>query len=323
MNFDPCSRGEIMRIDQLLFITDIARTGSIANTSERLYVSSSAISQAIRNLEEELGVKIFERSRTGLEPTCAGRKIIIKAQEIINRIEDLKNEAKLDSSEIKGHLTISAVSSFCKSIIPKTCAEIKAKFPRITFEINEKDPHQVKKDVLKGNVDFGINFYTFSTLEDNQLLTTTHLLDTPMMVCFRKDSDLARIKNITIDDVIKHPIALSFIDNKDKIKYYAPIFGENRKFKTIIQSQNSDIRKYFISQGIAAGFETKLTLESDPFYHRDDFIIKPILGIDTTLSYYCILLKNQHFSAAGQEFLKELCTQSNRFKDENKTILPR
>lgn len=321
MDFYQCTRGETMRIDQLIFITDIARTGSIANTSERLYVSSSAISQAIRQLEEELGVKIFERSRTGLEPTRTGQKIIIKAQKIINGIEDLKNEAKSDFAELEGHLTISAVSSFCKIIIPKTCAEIKAKFPRITFEINEKNPHQVKKDVLRGNASFGINFYTYSTLEDNQLLTTTHLLDTPMMVCFRKDSELARINNISIDDIIKHPIAVSFTDNKDKNKYYAPIFGKNRELKTIIQSQNSDTRKYFISQGIAVGIETRLTLESDSFFHHEDFIIKPIFGINTILSYYCIRLKNQHFTAAAREFMKELCTQANRFKNENKSIL--
>ncbi len=314
MIFYLSTRGETMRIDQLLYITEIAKTGSIANTSERLYVSSPTISQAIRSLEEELGAKIFERSRTGLEPTDTGKKIIIIAQEIINRIEDLKNEAKSDSAEIEGHLTISAVSSFCKGIIPKTCAEVKAKFPKITLEVNENKANQVRKDVLNGNADLGINFYPSSTLEENQLFSTTHLIDSQVMVCFRKDSELASLKNIYFDDVTKHPIVLSYKTN-DTIKYYSKVFGKNRKLNTFIQSQNSDTKKYFISQGTAISLETDLTFKSDPFYQSEDIVVKPILGIESTLSYYCIRLKNQHYSAAGQEFLKELRVQANKFKE--------
>ncbi|MFF5400583.1 LysR family transcriptional regulator [Peribacillus butanolivorans] len=303
-----------MRIDQLLYITEIAKTGSIANTAERLYVSSPTISQAIRSLEEELGAKIFERSRTGLEPTATGKKIIIIAQEIINRIEDLKNAAKSDSAEIEGHLTISAVSSFCKEIIPKTCAVIKAKFPKITLEINENKANKVRKDVLNGNADFGINFYPLSTQEENQLFTTTHLIDSPMRVCFRKDSELASLNKISIDDVIKHPIVVSYKVN-DTVKYYNQVFGEKRKLKTFIQSQNSDTKKYFITQGLAIAIETDLTLKSDPFYQSDDIITKPIFGIEPKLSFYCLRLKNQHFSAASQKFLKELRVQANKFKE--------
>ena len=86
-----------MRIEQFLYITEVSKTGSIAKTSERLYVSSPGISLAISNLEEELGVKIFERSRTGLEPTETGKNLIIIAQEILYHIEKFKQKAKSDS----------------------------------------------------------------------------------------------------------------------------------------------------------------------------------------------------------------------------------
>ncbi|MCM2534262.1 LysR family transcriptional regulator [Neobacillus pocheonensis] len=123
-----------------MFITEIAKTGSIVNTSDRLFVSSPAISLAISSLEEELGVKIFERSRNGLEPTEIGKKLIIAAQEILNQIEKFKQEAKSDSSEIEETLSISAVQSLCRSIIPKTSAVLKAKFPKITLQIKEAHP---------------------------------------------------------------------------------------------------------------------------------------------------------------------------------------
>ncbi|UPM55221.1 LysR family transcriptional regulator [Gottfriedia acidiceleris] len=305
-----------MRIEQLLYITEIAKTGSIANTSERLYVSSPGISLAISGLEEELGVKIFERYRTGLEPTEIGKRLIIKAQRILNSIEEFKLEAKSDSSDIEGLISISAVTSLCKGIIPKASAKLKSKFPGITLEIKETGPSQVRKDVLNGKADIGLTFNPFPSGKENQMLISTHLLDSRMMICFRKDSNLAKLNQINIEDILKQPLALSFKNSNGKDKYFSQLFGEHDNFNIQIQSQNSDTRKYFIAEGLAVSFEPELTAKFDPFYRREDIIVKPVLGLDSKMSYYCIRLKNQHYSAASQAFMKELNLQVNSLKKE-------
>ncbi|MEH6943617.1 LysR family transcriptional regulator [Bacillus sp. JJ722] len=302
-----------MRINQLLYITEIEKKGSIANTAERLYISSSSISQAISRLEEELGVKIFERSRTGLEPTETGKKIIIKAQKALNYIEELKQEAKCKSPEIEGHLSISAVPGICRSILPKTLAELNAKFPKITLQIKETSPSQVRRDVLNGDADIGLTGSFSSTSKENQLLTTTHIIDSSMMICFRKDSELASKDTLNIEDLYKYPIATSF-NISDSKKFHSQLFREFSKFDFLI-SQNFEIKKYFISEGLAIGFGTVLACKFDPFYQREDIIVKPVLGIEQKISYYYIKLKNIYFSAAGKEFLKELHIQANNFKE--------
>ncbi|PFH87759.1 LysR family transcriptional regulator [Bacillus sp. AFS088145] len=302
-----------MRIEQLLYITEIAKTGSIANTAERLFVSSPGISLAISNLEEELGVKIFERSRTGLEPTETGKNLITRAQDILNRIEEFKHEAKSNYMEIEGHLTISAVSNLCRSIIPKTSAELKAKFPKVTLHIKESLPSQVRKDVLNGDADIGLFATPSSLLEENQLLTTTHILDSSVMICFKKDSELASKNFLTMEDLHEHPVAIAF--NKHDKKTFYSIFGKFNKLNILVQSQNSETRKYFISQGLALGFEPNLIIQSDSFYQNEDIIVKPVVGLESKLSYFAIRLKKQYFSAAGKEFMKELHNQANHFKE--------
>ncbi|MEG0383531.1 MAG: LysR family transcriptional regulator [Solibacillus sp.] len=302
-----------MRIEQLQYITDIERTGSIAHTSERLFISSPGISLAISNLEEELGVKLFDRSRTGLEPTVTGKKIIIKAQEILNRIEEFKLEAKSGSSEIEGQLSIASVSSFCKEIIPKTSVELKSKFPGITLKINETGLGQVHKEILKGNADIGIIFDPFPSGEEHQLLVSKHLFDSIMMVSFRKDSALSDLKQIYIEDIIKYPIALNYDYNNGKDKYFSQTFGEYNKLNIQVQSQNSETKKHFIAHGLAIGIETELSVLSDPFYQREDIIVKPVLGLTPKISYHYIHLKNQHLSTAAKVFLKELMAQIESF----------
>ena len=298
-----------MRIEQLVYITEIAKTGLITNASERLYVSASAMSQAISSLEDELGVRLFERSRTGLEQTEVGKQLIIIAQEILDRIEEFKHKARGNSSEIEGNLSISAFPGLCRSILPSASAELKAKFPKVTLHIKESQPSQVRRDVLNGDADIGLIWSTASSREDNQLLTKKHIIDISLMICFRKDSELASKDIITMEDIYKYPIAVSLKD-----KNFYSIFGKYNKLNILVQSHNSDTKKHFISQGLAIGFEADLTIKADPFYQREDIIVKPVIGLESKLSYNCIRIKNQYLSLAGQEFLKELQVQAANVK---------
>ncbi|MGF9909751.1 LysR family transcriptional regulator [Brevibacillus porteri] len=303
-----------MRIEQLIYITEIAKTGSIANAAERLFVSSPGISLAISSLEEELGVKIFDRSRTGLEPTELGKKLIARAQEILNHIEEFKNEARHDSSEFEGQLSISTVPGICRTIIPKTLASINLKFPKVHLHVKETHLTQVRKDVLNGDVDIGIIYSFPSSHEENQLLTTTHITDTSMMVCFRNDSELASRDILYMEDLYSYPLVGS-TNLSDTKKFHAYVFGEFDKINFLVQSQNYETKKHFISQGLALGFETRLTTKTDPFFQREDIVCKPVIAKEPLVSYYCIKLKNQYFSAVGKEFLKELQVQAEPFKD--------
>ncbi|UPM55237.1 LysR family transcriptional regulator [Gottfriedia acidiceleris] len=305
-----------MRIEQFLYITEIAKTGSIATTAQRLYVSSPSISLAISSLEEELGVKIFERSRTGLEPTETGKKLIIKAQKILNNIEELRQESQVNASQITGSLTISADPAISRSLIPKTFAEVKAKFPGINPEIKDASSSQVRKDVLNGDADIGLICYPSGLREENQLLITTHIIDNPWLLCFRKDSELASKDNLTIEDIQQYPLAANLSDF-DRRKFHSMVFRENSNlnFNVLVQSQQTETKKHFISQGLAIGFESSLSIKSDPFYQSEDIIVKPVLGINNNFSYYCIRLKSKFFSAAAKEFLKELKLQAENFKD--------
>ncbi|MGG1674364.1 LysR family transcriptional regulator [Neobacillus sp. NRS-1170] len=166
-----------MRIEQLVYIKEIAKTGSIAITSERLHISSQGISQAIKSLEDELGVNIFIRLRTGLQPTEVGKELIIKAEEFLTKVEEFNEVAKIHSSVGEKHLSISAVTSLCRSIIPQTIASYKLKFPEVKLEIIESTVDQIRKNVLNGDSDLGLIAVPPPIMEKNSHLVSTHFLD--------------------------------------------------------------------------------------------------------------------------------------------------
>ncbi|MGG1674346.1 LysR family transcriptional regulator [Neobacillus sp. NRS-1170] len=306
-----------MRIEQLLYIVEIAKTGSITTASEHLHVSSPGISQAIKGLEEELGVKVFDRSRNGLQPTEAGKEIITLAQEILNKMGEIKEVAGVYSSTIEGNLSIAAINNLCRSIIPQTLAIFKTKFPGINIEIKEFSANdQVQKSVLNGEADLGLFIIPPSFRKENNPLIATHFLDSPVMVCFNKDSKLANKKMVTGKELTNYPIAAYIRDSISK-EYYDSL-SKYGKLNILFQSNSPETRKFFISQGLAIGLDCALATKFDPSILGGEVIALPLEEVDSNaskLSYYCIRLKNQHLSFAGKEFIKELHIQAKIIED--------
>lgn len=83
-----------MTIQQLQYVLEINRTGSMSKAARNLYVSQPNISNAVKNLEKELGITIFERTTVGIRLTPSGRKLVQKATGIMADIEDIVSECQ-------------------------------------------------------------------------------------------------------------------------------------------------------------------------------------------------------------------------------------
>lgn len=100
-----------MNIEQLEYVVEVAKTKSISIASENLKISQSGISRSISNLENELGMKLFIRSKSGTLLTDDGEKIVKIAYEIVSKLQLLKEEAQVITTSIHGKLKISSSPS--------------------------------------------------------------------------------------------------------------------------------------------------------------------------------------------------------------------
>ena len=81
-----------MNFEQMEHIVNVANEMSISKAAEKLFISSSGMSQSITQLENELGIKIFNRSKQGVTPTFEGKIVISKAMTLLNTIKELNKE---------------------------------------------------------------------------------------------------------------------------------------------------------------------------------------------------------------------------------------
>lgn len=190
-----------MNLEQLKYIVEVAKAGSISKASEKLYITQSAISQAITSLEKELGVKIFTRSRNGAVPTTIGKTIIKKTLETLAKVEEIKIEANADHKLMHGTLRLGTIPSPLM-YLPKTLASFRKDYPNIKLNISEKSSQSIINDILADHIDIGLIGLSRSGDEfQHDDIDIKVILRGKMMVAASKQSPLAYADSITLEEI--------------------------------------------------------------------------------------------------------------------------
>jgi LysR family transcriptional regulator, low CO2-responsive transcriptional regulator len=127
-------------VRQLRFLTEVARSGSLAGAAERLHLTAPAIAQQVRLLERSIGLPLIERGPGGQHPTEAGRVLIEAANRIEAELSTCAEELQALRSASAGHVTLGAVST-AKYFAPFVLAAFQKAHPgiRIALRIGNRD----------------------------------------------------------------------------------------------------------------------------------------------------------------------------------------
>jgi DNA-binding transcriptional LysR family regulator len=142
----------------LRYFLEIARVQSIRQAADELNVAASALSRHVANLEQELGVILFERHARGLRLTAAGEIVAAGARRTLREIEHLSSEID-DLRELRrGHVTIHAVEGIVADFLFPLLAEFIRDYPRVTYDVVVAGTEDVIDAVLDDRADIGIAF---------------------------------------------------------------------------------------------------------------------------------------------------------------------
>ncbi len=294
-----------MNLEQLEYVMEVAKQGTISKAAEQLHISHSAISQSLSSLESELGLIIFKRSHSGTICTEEGKKVLALAYDIINKVNELK-ELGYKASMLKGTLKIAASSIFFTTLLPEILHSFKQAFPNVQLIISEDDVVNIGRYVKNNEIDIGLTYVSSRDLKEiDPALTYRLLFQTKFQVCVSKNSILADYKKITPKEVVQHPLALRN-ENPGK-NYWANMLSNYGKVNVFLYSNNNDVIKNVIANNLAIGIYTDFWVRQDPIIEKGDIVSIPFeLGKDSALSLIYLLAKNKHVSLIESEFLKFL-----------------
>ncbi|OKO86275.1 LysR family transcriptional regulator [Bradyrhizobium sp. NAS80.1] len=138
---------------QLGFAVAAADYGSIRQAAELLSIRHSILSRSIRQLEDRIGVTVFERSGGGVKPTPAGRRVLRMARLILEQVDVLVATAKSNGRGEAGHLSIGFCTSISAGNLRATLIEFKSRFPLIEFATIERSRTRLATALRNGTVD--------------------------------------------------------------------------------------------------------------------------------------------------------------------------
>ena len=145
-----------MTLQQLKYIVAIDRYRSFAKAADALGISQPTLSAMLVKLEDELDVRIFERSNKSVTPTIAGEKIIRQAERTIAEAERINELVSEDKGDVAGDLRLCVVSSIAPYILPKFIRFYTEDYPQVRLSIIELKGDAILAELQQGHIDGAI-----------------------------------------------------------------------------------------------------------------------------------------------------------------------
>jgi len=145
-----------MNLQQLEYIIAVDNNRHFLRAAEKCFVTQATLSMMIQKLEEELGVKIFDRSKQPVKPTDIGVKIIAQARRIVSESSRIKEMIKEEKGEISGELKIGIIPTLAPYLVPLFIREFTVQYPQVKLIISEHTTASIMRRLKSGQLDTGI-----------------------------------------------------------------------------------------------------------------------------------------------------------------------
>lgn len=145
-----------IEIRQLRYAVMTADTQSFSRAAAALNVKQSTLSRRVMQLEERLGVKLFERTTRGAEPTENGRVFIEQARRIVTDIENLQTTARNVSYGLQGRVAVGYCSPLMSGNLKLTFSDYLTRFPDVQFDGVEAGPEKLLNGLLSRTIDVAV-----------------------------------------------------------------------------------------------------------------------------------------------------------------------
>ncbi len=142
-----------MTLTELRYIVAVARERHFGHAAESCFVSQPTLSVAIKKLEEELGVMLFERGPGEVSVTPVGQRIVEQAQRVLEEASRIKEMAVAGSDPLAGPLRLGAIYTIGPYLLPKLIPILRRRAPSMQLMIQENFTHRLAEALKQGEVD--------------------------------------------------------------------------------------------------------------------------------------------------------------------------
>ncbi|RYY73789.1 MAG: hydrogen peroxide-inducible genes activator [Gammaproteobacteria bacterium] len=232
-----------MTLIELRYLVTVAREMHFSRAAEQWGVSQPTLSMAIRNLEQDLGVLLFERSKSGIRPTVMGEKIIAQAQHLVAQADSITALVEADKNQLSGELKVGAIFTLGPYLLPKLIPALKLIANQLSLSCYEGYNNDLRHKLRSSELDAILISKPFTEAD----VVTQEIYREPMHLVMPFTHALAAKKIIDLEDL--HEQTFLILSEKQCLReqmlsIYEPA-PENR-----IECSSLDTLRHMIAIGV-------------------------------------------------------------------------
>ena len=177
---------------QLRAFLAVAKYGSFSRAAEEVAVSQSAVSFAVQQLENELGLRLLDRTTRQVRLTAVGETLAASGTRLLAELDTVLKELKDTGQQRRGRVVMACVPSVARGLMPGCVEYCAREWPEISFAIEDIAAKDVIAKVKRGDVEFGV---TGGYIDASELHVETLTKD-PFVLACRRDDELAKSKAV-------------------------------------------------------------------------------------------------------------------------------
>ena len=186
-----------MTLTELKYIVAVARQTHFGHAAEACFVAQPTLSVAIKKLEDELGVVIFERGGSEVTMTPLGTQIVAQAERVLEQTAAIKEIAKQNKDPLAGPFRLGVIYTIAPYLLPQLVREMIDRVPQMPLILQENFTTRLIEQLRQGELDAAIMALPFAT----QGLLVQPLYDEPFVVAVPREHRWAHRKSIPPDDI--------------------------------------------------------------------------------------------------------------------------
>lgn len=291
-----------MDLDQLHTFLEIVRLKSFSKAAETCFRTQPAISAQVRQLEQELNTRLFERFGSRISLTTAGKILTRYAEQIL----DMRRQAQDAINELeqtpRGELVIAANEATCIYVLPQVFSEYTKRFPHVQLLVERAYGSKIADAVLENLVDFGI---TQLPLQDRKLqVVKIHSDEIKLIV--PAGHPLSTRQKVVAEDIVPYPVLLpKYGATRARLNEWLELVEDSTH--VTMELDSSEMLKRFVIAGlgvsfltasncreeIAAGRMHALSLAPEPMVRRLGLVYRKDKALSkAALGFIAVVLEN-------------------------------
>lgn len=237
-----------MTLTELRYIVTLAQERHFGRAAERCHVSQPTLSVGVKKLEDELGVMIFERSKSAVRLTPVGEGIVVQAQKVLESAQGIRELAQVGKNQLVAPLRVGAIYTVGPYLFPHLIPQLHRVAPQMPLYIEENFTHVLRDKLRNGELDAIIIALPF--LEADVLTKT--LYDEPFYVLMPADHPWTA--KTSIDSALLNDKSLLLLGEghcfRDQVLEACPTVRKGDEQHTTVESSSLETIRHMVASGL-------------------------------------------------------------------------